>query len=48
MSYESATQLAAFAEDATLNTCDSDGFKRVETAGWSLSSIIYSFAQAFN
>jgi hypothetical protein len=33
MAYDRENRMASFAEDATLNACDSDGFKRVETVG---------------
>ena len=39
--------MATFAEDATLNTYtyDSDGFKKVENVGGSLSTIIWDYLQ---
>lgn len=43
MSYDKEKRMATFAEDATLNTYtyDSDGFKKVENVGGSLSTIIW-------
>jgi hypothetical protein len=41
MSYDKENRMATFAEDATLNACDSDGFKKVENVGGSLSTIIW-------
>ncbi|MFO0044897.1 MAG: hypothetical protein ACK53G_05610 [Armatimonadota bacterium] len=43
MSYDNVNRMATFAEDATLNayTYDSDGFKKVENVGGSLSTIIW-------
>lgn len=43
MSYDKENRMATFAEDATLNTYtyDSDGFKKVENVGGSLSTIIW-------
>lgn len=43
LSYDNVNRMATFAEDATLNayTYDSDGFKKVENVGGSLSTIIW-------
>ncbi len=43
LSYDKENRMATFAEDATLNTYtyDSDGLKKVENVGGSLSTIIW-------
>ena len=43
-SYDKENRMATLAEDATLNiyTYDSDGFKKVENVGGSLSTLIWN------